>query len=330
MGKLNLNRFKKKGEDTQTKAFQSLIPQSDSAPKKATVTQGARRSQRKAEVLRSIEELPSLPTVVSEVLRIAANPKTEAKDFEEPFHKDQVLTAKLLKLVNSSFYGLSNTVTTVQQATVILGFKTIKSLVMACSTSAMLSRPLIAYGYTNKGLWEHSLATAGIARYMGKHIFDIGTDESEELFVSGLLHDIGKIAMVDQLQKLLPTIEQIRIKSPHIKLTQLEQHLMGIDHTQVGARMTTKWKLDPILIASIEEHHREDYSHRNVAIVAFADLLATRTKIGISDTYPWKRPIPKSLIASLELGSGKLAEIKPLIKNAIKETLDVFGSLTND
>lgn len=332
---LNVNRFKKSAAAARQPKLSPAPQAADSAEppsqrRKAALTHGARCSKRRAEILRNVDELPSLPAVVTEVMRIAGNPETNAKDFEEPFRKDQVLTAKLLKLVNSSFYGLTSKISTVHHATVILGFKTIKSLAMACSTSAMLARPVIIYGYTQHGLWEHSIATASIARYLGLHFLKLHPDEAEELFVAGLLHDIGKIAMVGQMQKLIPTIEQIILKKSDITLTQLEQHLLGIDHTEVGSMMMRKWHLDENLISAVGEHHREHYSSQRAALISLADLMAMRTKIGLADSYNWQRPIGTHLKSTLQLSKERLDELKPLLRETVHESLDVFGNLHGD
>lgn len=285
------------------------------------------KQQRRNEVLLNIESLPSLPTIVNEVVKMASSEETEAKDFEAPFRKDQTLTAKLLKLVNSNFYALPNKVTTVKGSIVILGFKTIKSLVLACGASATLSRPVKTYGYDEGGLWKHSLATAALSRHLAINYLKMKPNDAEELFVAGLLHDIGKIAIVPELEKHEKDMWSYWEQHPTSDISVLEREFLGIDHSEVGSLITEKWNLDGSLNEIITGHHQNDYKNEAVAAVSLANLLATRTGLGLSEEYAWKRPIPKELMEAMGINKDEIAQLKKGIKKVIVDSMEMLGSL---
>lgn len=285
------------------------------------------KRQRRDEILLNIEKLPSLPTIINEVVSMANSANTDAKDFEEPFRKDQTLTAKLLKLVNSSFYALPNKIKTVQGAIVVLGFKTIKSLVLACGASTTLSQPVKAYGYDEGGLWKHSLATAALARHLAINYLKMSANDAEELFVAGLLHDIGKIAMVPELKKCEGELWKRWEEKPTSNITRLEQEFLGIDHGEVGAIITEKWKLGSDLTTIISGHHKNDYSNREAATVSLANLLASRAGLGLNDDYPWQRPISNHLMESVGLRKNDIQKLKSDVRNVINDSMEMLGNL---
>lgn len=229
------------------------------------------------EIEARIDRFPSLPTVVAEIERVASDPGSSLGDFEAAIRKDQAITAKILRLTNSAFYARSRPVTTIPDAVVTLGAKSLKSLVLAAATSKLLERRLDGYGYAQNGLWKHSFATALCARAAARRI-NASAQLGEEVFVAGLLHDIGKIV-------LDPLLSERHVGGADPATLAVENERVGWDHTRVGEMIATKWKLPP-QIAEVIVHHHDPMSARafpqHVAVLALANALVKEAGIGLS------------------------------------------------
>lgn len=222
------------------------------------------------ELLQGTELIPSLPEVVVKILRLSNDRNAGLADFEECLRADAPLVARLLKVVNSPFYGFSRKITSVKDAVSVLGTRGVRSLVLAAGASGYLERNYACYGHDTRGLWKHSVAVAAAAQRIGKAL---GADSAcrEELFVAGLLHDIGKILLGPFLVDLGEDVSQ------HPEETvAVEQALLGTDHQEAGALITERWNLSAMVVDVVRWHHAgADGPHvREAAIVRLADRYA--------------------------------------------------------
>lgn len=304
-------------------------PQAGASPGTA-VQKLVARERRAQMVLANIENLPSLPAVVTEILALANNPDSCASDFEGCVRKDQALTAKVLKLVNSSFFGLNSKVNTISRSVVVLGYKTLKSVVLAASTSKLLDRNISVYKYDKGGLWMQALSAAAAARYLGGKVFKMSVDDAEELFVAGLLHNIGKIVIAPVLSAHEEEVGGRPDADAPEPVDDMERRVVGIDHTEAGSKMLSKWNLSKRLVHSLQYKWNdialppEDRQFNNVAHLALQLCLSKR--IGITDDYAWPTEVDPGLIAALDMDpetvpeqleklNGLLLDIGPLLKS---------------
>ncbi len=259
------------------------------------------KERRVREILASLETLPSLPDVVARVLQLTNDTQAGAGDFEEIVRKDQALTAKVLKLVNSPFFGVKSQVATIPQAIVVLGFKTLKSVVLAAKTSNLLNQQLDSYGFEPGGMWKHSIACADICQRLAARL-DLSKECGEQLFIAGLLHDVGKVILAPFI---LPEREAFRrtMENTAWDTIATEESVLGISHADIGGRMVEKWNLTPRLRGVIASHHvfQLPGGDRDVdvqlAVVQLADALCDGKGVG---RLPGAKPPVAQYAALLE------------------------------
>ena len=255
--------------------------------------------------------MPSLPTTVSKVLEVCNNPKTSPIDLDRVIQLDPVLMGRVLKLINSAYYGLGNQVTSLVRAIIMLGVNTVKNLALSSAVLGNVSSKTDFHALNSDAFWRHSLCVGVTAKLIAK---DRGIDPKilEEYFAAGLLHDIGKIPLNNTLAD-----EYVRAMAladrEHISIVQAERRELGIDHCEAGALIAEAWKLSGAIADTVRSHHDlPNYEGENgdvLRTVAVADYFANREGIGFSgNRYPDKvQPevfdllgIEKSLLVDLE------------------------------
>lgn len=229
-------------------------------------------------IVQETRDLPTLPAVVARVGEMVRNPRVSAGDVGKAISEDQALTAKVLRLVNSAFYGFPQQVNSITRAVVILGFSRIRNL--ALTASVLTALPSRHRAFSVHAFWTHSIATAvasdAIARVLRY------TGEEENAFVAGLLHDVGKLAemhlFADEFGEVLE-----RVARDDSLIGQAEEHVMGVTHAQIGGWLAERWNFPAALSVAIRLHHQPDLAreHRKLAmIVHLADILARAGALG--------------------------------------------------
>lgn len=230
-------------------------------------------------VLSRVDDLPTLPRTVLKIMELVNDPAASAKDLAGVVRDDQVLTARLLRLVNSSFYGFPQRISTVTGAIVLLGFDAIRSLLLTTSVVEIFSRGSKVSRMHAERLWDHSLGCAVGAKVIGE---EAGYEKVEELFVAGLLHDIGKIVEMTYLEPRYKEICAL-VDTEDLLIRSAEQRVLGFTHAEVGKLLAEKWNLPAKLISVIACHHcpmTAGRFRRESAIVHVADIFARAIDIG--------------------------------------------------
>ncbi len=232
------------------------------------------------QLVQTIRDLPALPEVVVRVMRMAEDPRSDAQGIARVIATDQAMAARVLKLANSAFYGLPRRVGTLSEAVVILGFRTIKNLAIAASTFELLNREIAGYWLQRGELWRHSLACAIGAQLIARRA---RLPVSEEAFVAGLLHDIGKVAIDLFVRAQFDQIME-RALQDRIPFVEAEQAVLGFNHAMAGGLIAEKWNLPPLLVSVIKYHHQPSSAPDRepmISVVHLADLLSITMGIGI-------------------------------------------------
>jgi putative nucleotidyltransferase with HDIG domain len=244
-------------------------------------------------IIARVEDLPTLPRTVLRITELVNDPRASAKDLSIIITDDQVLTARLLKLVNSSFYGFPQRVSTVTGAIVLLGFDAIRNLLLTTSVLDLFPARIAHVRRDQEQLWDHSLACAIGAKAIGNFLRH---DKLEELFVAGLLHDIGKIVEMMFLPDEFARITE-RVRSEGVLISSAEQDLLGCTHADIGRLLAERWNLPAKLVGVIARHHTP---------TAAGPFAIESSIVHLSDI----------LTRALDLGSGGDDQVPPLDKAA--------------
>lgn len=202
-------------------------------------------------LLQYARDIPPLPKVAVQVANLVDQPNTSAPQVAQALSMDQVLTARVLKLANSAFYGAPRRISTVTEAIVLLGMRTIRNMTMAVSCFDLFDRDVKGYTERRGDMWRHSLCCGYAAQQIATRV---KYPLPEEAFVAGLLHDIGKVLMSLRLATEF-NLALDRVIAEKITFVEAERAILGFDHAQVGARMTEQWNLPTQLVSAIRWHH---------------------------------------------------------------------------
>ena len=258
-------------------------------------------------IIAKVEDLPTLPRTVLRITELVNDPRASAKDLSIIITDDQVLTARLLKLVNSSFYGFPQRVSTVTGAIVLLGFDAIRLNLLTTSVLDLFPARVAKVRRDQEQLWDHSLGCAIGAKSIGNFLRH---DKLEELFVAGLLHDIGKIVEMMFLPDEFARIIE-RVRAEGVLISSAEQDLLGCTHADIGRLLAERWNLPAKLVGVIARHHTPVAAGpfaMEASIVHLADIFTRALDLGSGgdDKVP---PLDKAAWELLKLKTGAVDAI---------------------
>jgi len=233
-----------------------------------------------AEVVAAVRELPPLSASITEVIRACDDQDMTVGQLSQVILRDQALTANMLKLANSAFYGHARRVTTITEAVVLLGFSAVKSLAISSHTSRLLGGALPGYGLRPGELWTHSLAVAFTARRLA---VEVHLAPVEEAFVAGLLHDVGKTILSTHMEHAFEEVTRTA-EERRLPFHEVEAELLGFDHAELGARVAAAWSFPPELEEAIRHHHAPGLAQVKPALahcVHLADACCMMMGVGL-------------------------------------------------
>ena len=232
--------------------------------------------EKAAELIGKIEDLPTLPEVVIEITRLVENPDTTAEDIYRIVSTDVSLAATMLKLVNSAFYGVARSVTSLEKAIRILGFSTVRNIALAAFVfdSFMSGKGKLDY----RGFWFHSIAAAAGCDVMAKRL---RVKDPGEYYVYGLLHDLGVVVMMQYLPGELARIKDAVASGKDLRAAELE--VVGCTHNELGAAAAEHWDFPPTVVAVMAHHCSgagEAQYRREIGVASCADALVQALEVG--------------------------------------------------
>jgi len=273
-------------------------------------------------LINRVDELPEVPQIAFRAIQLLNNPETDVSSLAEVISSDQALTAKVLRLCNSAFYGLPRKVTTVSDAVLIVGFSSLKSLVLMITTQSTMNKGLLGYKIGPGEFWRHSLGTAETCRFLAQHT---QLEKPEEAFIAGLIHDIGKMVLN---QYALPEVYRATNLSQKERLSihEAEQQILGFDHAEIGAALAERWNFPPVLVESIRRHHSlEPYeSEQGVQalpiLVSVANQVSQQIEHNLLHVWTDLQQHAQSIQEILGLSIDDLKQLLPQIQKCVEET----------
>ncbi|MCW5940134.1 MAG: HDOD domain-containing protein [Fimbriimonadaceae bacterium] len=215
------------------------------------------------DVVKRTPDLPSIPAAALKVMRETDESTSNAASIAKTLSQDQALSARVLRLANSAYYGLSKRVTNLQESVVILGMRCVRNLCMVAATYPWMSRKLDGYCLGPKAMWSHSFGTA----LAGQLIARMSKKASEDVvFTAGLLHDIGKVALSVWLENKTSAIVQYA-ELAQVSFDVAERRILGYDHCEVGEHLGRQWNLPDEIVAAVRWHHDPDQCQPSSNIV---------------------------------------------------------------
>lgn len=237
-----------------------------------------------ARVKDSIEKMPPLSPVVHKIIIVANDVTSSAQHLTDVIQLDPVLTAKVIRMVNSAYFGLPQEIKSLKQAVVMLGINTIKNVALS---SALMGKIALTKGVLDpEEFWKHSIGVAVASKLIAQRL---GVDKKllEEFFIAGLIHDIGKVLMnnffPDEMQQIIETSQ-----SKGGLIIDIEKNVLGLTHEEIGIAIGKKWNFEKNLLYAVGRHHlpvAKGDSAIYSMVVHVADTFAKALKVGFSGNY---------------------------------------------
>jgi len=238
------------------------------------------KDKQRRDIERFIQKMPSLSTTVGKVMEICSRTDASPNELNKVISLDPVLTGQVLKLINSAYYSLVAKITSLTRAITMLGMNTVKNMALSTAIIRTVAGTKKSRALPTTRFWAHTIG-AGVSAKLLAGIKEVPVMEREELFVAGLLHDLGKIPFGDEYIEVL-TIAQ----KEHAPLIEVERDIMGIDHQEVGLMIAEKWKLNEVITTCIGKHHNVGDLNgplaRQVAFVALGNIYTNILDIGFA------------------------------------------------
>jgi putative nucleotidyltransferase with HDIG domain len=229
-------------------------------------------------LLARVNDFPTLPVIVDKIGDLVRQPETTARDIESIVATDQTLTARLLRLVNSPFYGFPQRITTISRAVGIIGFEALRNLAFSTSVIQLFGSAR-SDTFDPAEFWKHSIGTAIGAKELARCL---GEKQLEDFFVAGLVHDIGKLVHHEYMADAFGAAGRL-VQARDILLRDAEEEVLHFSHDQTGEILLTHWRLPQRLIVMVGDHHRPGRTRegaRDAAVVHLADILARAKGFG--------------------------------------------------
>jgi putative nucleotidyltransferase with HDIG domain len=270
-----------------------------------------------------LKSFPSMPGAAVKLLALIDDPDKSVSQIEAILRHDAGLTANVLKLANSAYFGIPSKVGSVRQAVLILGLKRLIQMVIASCVSAIMAKPVPGYDLPAGELWRHSLAVSVAAEGLVKELDISG---AEEFFTAALLHDVGKLVLGNFVQDGFDQIEMALDQD--VSFETAENMVLGTNHADVGAEILTQWSLPVDIVNAVRWHHTPESAAKDdtmLDIVHVANVLCLM--IGIGAGRDGLQYSPSEVVTErLGLESYHLEKVASQTLQWTNELSDIFGS----
>ena len=275
----------------------------------------------KREILDSVSDLPPMSQAMHKARTVLADPNSSFKDLAIVFVTDQAIAARVLKLANSAYYGLSNQVSSIQHAAVVLGYRTLGELVTLASTSELMGKALKGYGLESGELWQHSLAVAFGSKFIAGKKTPALVDDA---FASGLIHDAGKLVLDKYIAERQQAF-QACVSEGQGGLVSAEKEVLGVDHAEIASEICKGWNVPQEMTTGIRYHHDPARSEGSelANILHVADGIAMMCGLG-GGTDALTHGMDENAIRLLGLEGHDLEKVMNQVVASVNKTMEEF------
>lgn len=274
------------------------------------------------DAVKKITAIATLPEVTSKIIAVVEDPKASASTLHKIVSHDPALVSRILKVVNSAFYGLPGQIGSIERAIVLLGLNAVKNIAVAASLGQMFRGVKLCDEFTAKDLWTHCMAVAVTSRELSKQM---KLPIADEAFLAGMIHDLGLLV------SLQVSPEQLQVACEKAKLSdapfcEIEREVIGVDHQQLGARLAEHWKF-PRSCQLVAGHHHSpatlsDNNRLLVTLVYVADTICCQANHGFNLTA-LRQKLDDAEIGGVDLDMSVVERTR----NNLPALLDAAGSM---
>ncbi|GAB1399207.1 HDOD domain-containing protein [Aminivibrio sp.] len=283
----------------------------------------------KTRILSKIKDIKSFPQFVVETMRKLNDPDSSAQDVAASLSRDEGLVIRTLKLANSAAYGISREISSLTEAIALLGYKNISNIVLSASVYTVMDKALSGYALDRGTLWRHSLTVAYASRFIAQRT---GRTPPEEAYVSGLLHDIGKVVLNDYVRFGYGIILRL-VEDENVSFLDAEHRVLGFDHAAVGALLVEKWNLPEAYKYAVAHHHtpndlKDPRYQAGVDVVHLANSLCLMLGVGLGadglQNYLYPEVLERLEITDYEELMSSLVDFVALAEAELAEMEEAF------
>lgn len=277
----------------------------------------------KTKIISNMQNIKSFPQFVLETMRKLNDPESSAADVAQSLSRDEGLVLRILKLANSAAYGVSRNISNIAEAIALLGYKSVSNIILAATVYSAMDKGFTGYALDRGELWRHSLMVAYTSRHLAEMTGKVG---SEDAYVGGLLHDIGKVILNDYVRFGYGIIVKM-VEEKHIPFTEAEWKVLGFDHAMIGEILVEKWNMPKAYSAAIAYHHKPNDLPANLLeyqplldVVTVANTICLMLGIGLGadglQAYMFPEPVERLGITNFD--------------SLLSEMIDFAGSIADD
>ena len=277
-----------------------------------------------AEVIKKVTTIATLPQVTTQIIKTVEDPKSTAQQLHKIVSHDPALVTRILKVVNSAFYGLPGQIGSVERAIVILGLNGVKNIAVAASLGQLFRGSELCEGFTGKDLWTHCIAVAVAARDLAKNL---KLNIADEAFLAGLIHDVGILVSLQLYPEKLREVCQAMLAGG-TDFCETERSIIGLDHQQLGLGLAEQWKFPRVCQLVAGYHHQPqmlaDQNRHLVMIVHVADTICCQAKYGFNLTA-LHQTLTDDRLAEMRLDPVAVATTKGRLDQLVTEAVASLG-----
>ena len=277
----------------------------------------------KNRILNKMQDIKSFPQFVLETMKKLNDPESNASDVAQSLSRDEGLVLRILKLANSAAYGMTRSISNISEAIALLGYKSVSNIILAATVYSAMDKGLSGYALDRGELWRHSLMVAYTSRHLAKLTEKVST---EDAYVGGLLHDIGKVILNDYVRFGYGIIVKM-VEEKHIPFTEAERQVLGFDHAEIGEILVGKWEMPEFYRIAVAYHHKPNELPEDklqyqplLDVVTLANSICLMLGIGLGadglQAYMFPEPIERLGIKNFD--------------SLLSEMIDFAGSVAND